>query len=167
VLRRLEQKVPANENSAPMKQPILDMLRERTRLSFPVEEPEATLESLLAACGLLLELASVDGTFSDEERKRILAILRDEYQMFVGDAEELMNLAEQVLRDSEDDSEFTRIINEHYSAHEKLFLVELLWRIVFADGTMDSKEEALLERVAKQLDIPKKEIVKASRRTSS
>src|SRR3990172_3636076 len=115
VLRRLEQKVPANEYSAPMKQPILDMLRERTRMSFPVEEPEATLESLLAACGLLLELASADGTFSDDERKRILAILRDEYQMCVGDAEELMNLAEQVLRDAEDDSEFTRIINDHYS----------------------------------------------------
>ena len=143
------------------------MLRERTRMSFPVEEPEATLESLLAACGLLLELASADGTFSDDERKRILAILRDEYQMFVGDAEELMNLAEQVLRDAEDDSEFTRIINDHYSVHEKLFLVELLWRIVYADGKVDDREEHLIEKVGKQLDIPKNEILKALKRSTS
>lgn len=143
------------------------MLRERTRISFPVEEPDATLESLLAACGLLLELASADGTFSDDERKRILAILRDEYQMFVGDAEELMNLAEEILRDAEDDSEFTRIINEHYSLPEKLFLVELLWRIVYADGKVDDKEEDLIDKVAKQLDVPKKEILKALKRSTS
>jgi len=143
------------------------MLRERTRISFPVEEPDATLESLLAACGLLLELASADGTFSDDERKRILAILRDEYQMFVGDAEELMNLAEEILRDAEDDSEFTRIINEHYSLPEKLFLVELLWRIVYADGKVDDKEEDLIDKVAKQLDVPKKEILKALKRSAS
>jgi len=150
-----------------MKQPFIDMLRERTRLSFPVEEPDETLESLLAACGLLLELASADGTFSDEERKRILAILRDEYQMFVGDAEELMNLAEEVLRGAEDDHEFTRIINEHYSLHEKLFLVELLWRIVYADGKADDREETLIEKVATQLDVPKKEILKALKRSTS
>lgn len=143
------------------------MLRERTRISFPVEEPDATLESLLAACGLLLELASADGTFSDDERKRILAILRDEYQMFVGDAEELMNLAEEILRDAEDDSEFTRIINEHYSLPEKLFLVELLWRIVYADGKVDDREEDLIDKVAKQLDVPKKEILKALKRSTS
>jgi len=150
-----------------MKQPFIDMLRERTRLSFPVEEPDETLESLLAACGLLLELASADGTFSDEERKRILAILRDEYQMFVGDAEELMNLAEEVLRGAEDDHEFTRIINEHYSLHEKLFLVELLWRIVYADGKADDREETLIEKVATQLDVPKIEILKALKRSTS
>jgi len=143
------------------------MLRERTRLSFPVEEPDDTLESLLAASGLLLELASADGTFSDDERKRILAILRDEFQMFVGDAEGLMDLAEEVFREAEDDSEFTRIINEHYSIHEKLFLVELLWRIVYADGIVDEREQSLIDRVAQALDIPEKEILKALKRSSS
>lgn len=141
------------------------MLRERTRLSFPVEEPDETLESLLAACGLLLELASADGTFSDEERKRILAVFRDEYQMFVGDAEELMNLAEDVLRGAKDNREFTKIINEHYSHHEKLFLVELLWRIVYADGKVDEREERLIDSVAERLDVPKKEVLTVLKRT--
>lgn len=147
-----------------MRQPVINMLRERTRLSLPVEEPDETLESLLAACGLLLELASADGTFSDEERKRILAIFRDEYQLFVGDVEELMNLAEDVLRGAEDNREFTRIINDHYSVEEKLHLVELLWRIVFADGKVDEREERLIDTVANKLDISKKDVLRILKR---
>lgn len=150
-----------------MKKRIVDILRERTRSSFSVDEPDSTFDSLLAACVLLLELASVDGTFSDEERKRILAIFRDEYQLYVGDVEEMMNLAEEVMRDAPDDREFTKTINEHYSLPEKLFLVELLWRIVYADGAVDKKEQALVDRVARQLDIPKREVVRASQRATS
>ncbi len=150
-----------------MKKRIVDMLRERTRLSFSIDEPDETFDSLLAACGLLLELASADGKFSDEERKRVLAIFRDEYQLFVGDVEEMMNLAEEILQEAPDDQEFTKTINEHYSLPEKLFLIELLWKIVYADGTTDGKEEELVKRVAAQLNVPSKEVVRASKRANS
>lgn len=150
-----------------MKKRILDLLRERTRFSIPVDESDESLDRILAACGLLLELASADGSFSDDERRRILAIIRDEYQLFVGDVEEIMNLAEEALKESANDLEFTKTINEHYSLEEKLFLVELLWRIVYADGKVDHKEEALIDRVALQLNIPHKEVLKVSKRAGT
>lgn len=141
----------------------LDLLREKTRLSFSVEEKDETFEMLLSTCVLLLELASVDGTFADEERKQILALFRDEYQMFVGDVEELMDVAEDVLAQSKDDLEFTNAINQQYSHPEKLNLIRLLWRVVLADKIVDQKEEQLVERIAAALSLSADDIHKAAR----
>ena len=141
----------------------LDLLREKTRLSFSVEEKDETFEMLLSTCVLLLELASVDGVFADEERKQILALFRDEYQMFVGDVEELMDVAEDVLAESKNDLEFTNAINQHYSHSEKLNLIRLLWRVVLADKIVDQKEEQLVERIAAALSVSTDDIHKAAR----
>lgn len=145
----------------------LDLLREKTRLSFDVEEGDETFEILLSTCALLLELASADGTFADEERKRILAIFRDEYQMFVGDVEELMDVAEETLKDAKDDCEFTAAINEQYSRPEKLHIVRLLWRVVLADNAIDDEEEFLVERIAGKLHLSDSDVRKAARDSAS
>lgn len=145
-----------------MNKSTLDLLREKTRISFSVEEGDETFETLLSTCVLLLELASVDGTFADDERKRILAIFRDEYQMFVGDVEELMEVAEEVLEETKDDKEFTKIINDRYSAPEKLHLIKLLWRVILADKIVNEKETALMEHIAAVLSVPVRDVKKAA-----
>lgn len=136
-----------------MTQRILDVLRERTRMSFSIEEGEETYDAILAVCALFLELASADGEFGDEERKRILTIFRDEYQMFTGDIEELINLAEEELGKVEDKMEFTKAINKHYSTEERIGLARLLWKVVLADENIGRDEEGLLEKIARELNI--------------
>ncbi|MEX2117702.1 MAG: TerB family tellurite resistance protein [Bacteroidota bacterium] len=144
---------------------IIELLRQRTRVSFPVEEDDRTFEMLLAACALLLELASADGEFTHEERKRIYALFRDEYQMFTEDIEELIDLTEQAVGYGKEDEEFTAIVNAEYSIHEKMHLVELMWKIVFADGVLDERESKLVETLAGKLGISHKEIRNAGTRT--
>ncbi len=146
---------------------IIELLRQRTRVSFPVEEDDRTFEMLLAACALLLELASADGEFTHEERKRIYALFRDEYQMFTEDIEELIDLTEEAVGSGIEDEEFTGIVNAEYSIHEKLHLVELMWKIVFADGVVDERESKLVETLAGKLGISHKEIRKAGNRAGS
>lgn len=143
---------------------IIELLRQRTRVSFPVEEDDRTFEMLLAACALLLELASADGEFTHEERKRIYALFRDEYQMFTEDIEELIDLTEQAVGYGKEDEEFTAIVNAEYSIHEKMHLVELMWKIVFADGVLDERESKLVETLAGKLGISHKEIRNAGTR---
>lgn len=145
-----------------MENRVLQLLRERTRISFPVEEDERTFEILMGACAVLLELATADGEFTHDERKRIYALFRDEYQMFIDDIEELIDLTEEAIGPNREKGEFTGMINAHYSIHEKLHLVELMWKIVFADGVIDEREEQLVEALAGRLGISKKEIRKAA-----
>lgn len=149
-----------------MNKTTLDLLRKKTRLSFPVEEGDETFEKLLSTCALLLELASADGTFAEEERKRILEIFRDEYDMFVGDVEELMDVAEETLAETKDDHEFTNAINDQYSHPEKLHLVQLLWRVVLADKIVDEQEQALIERIAAKLSLSHGDVRKAAQQAA-
>lgn len=146
-----------------MEHKIIELLRQRTRISFPIEEDDKTFEMLLAACALLLELASADGEFTHEERKRIYALFRDEYQMFTEDIEELIDLTEGAVNSSKEE-EFTAIVNAEYSIHEKLHLIELMWKIVFADGVADERESKLVEVLAGKLGVSDKEIRQASAR---
>ena len=39
--------------------------------------------------------------------------------------------------------EFTRVINDHYSAEQKLKLIGAMWAVAYADGDLDKYEEAL------------------------
>lgn len=144
-----------------MERKIIDLLRQRTRASFPVEEDDRTFEMVLAACALLLELASADGEFTQDERKRIYALFRDEYQMFTDDIEELIDLTEEAVGSGREKHEFAAIVNAEYSIHEKLHLVKLMWMIVFADGVVDEKESRLVEILAGKLGISDKEIREA------
>jgi len=150
-----------------MEQRIIELLRQRTRVSFPVEEDDRTFEMLLAACALLLELASADGEFTHEERKRIYALFRDEYQMFTEDIEELIDLTEDAVGFGREHAEFTAIVNAEYSIHEKLHLVALMWKIVFADGIVDERESKLVETLARKLGISDKDIRQAGARPGS
>lgn len=149
-----------------MKKKIIEILREKTRMSFPVEEDDRTFEMLLAACALLLELASADGEFTHDERKRIYELLREEYQMFTDDIEELIHVVESVFGPEHDRKDFTEAVNDQYSVHEKKHLVELMWKIVFADGVVDEKEARLVETLAKKLGISKNEVQQAARKSN-
>ena len=43
---------------------------------------------------------------------------------------------------------WTRVVNAEYEPAEKLHLMELLWRVVLADGVIDDHEHALMRRLA-------------------
>ena len=150
-----------------MKKKIIEILREKTRISFPAEEDDRTFEMLLAACAVLLELASADGEFTHAERKRIYALFRDEYQMFTDDIEELISVVEEEFGSDPGHPEFTTAVNEQYSVYEKIHLVELMWKIVFADGVADDREAHLVETLAKRFGISRKEVEKAARQAPS
>jgi uncharacterized tellurite resistance protein B-like protein len=115
----------------------------------------------IAAAALFLEIASIDNEFSDEERLRILAILESEYQLSPEDALALAEEARSELAGSVDLWRFTNRINESYSDEEKVRVVELLWEIVYADGTVDAHEDYLMHKLGKLLRMPHRQLIAA------
>jgi len=95
----------------------------------------------LAVCALFLEMATTDGEFSGPERESILRILREDYQADPAKAAGLVEEADRDRKDSIDLWRFTRRINEHYSDEAKISIVEMLWRIVYADGHLARHED--------------------------
>jgi uncharacterized tellurite resistance protein B-like protein len=56
--------------------------------------------------------------------------------------------------------EFTRIINDHYSAQQKVQLIGAMWAVAFADGNLDKYEEALIRQVAELTYVPHQDYIR-------
>jgi len=124
--------------------------------------PERDAQDIrIAAAALFLEIASIDNEFSEEERQRILSILQSEYALSREDARALAEEARRQLAGATDIWHFTNHINERYSDEEKARVVEFLWEIVYADGTVDAHEDYLMHKLGKLLRMPHRQLIAA------
>lgn len=115
----------------------------------------------IAACALFLEMAQIDDEFSERERGMILNILREEYGVSEEFAAALAEQAEKERKNSLDLWHFTELINQNFSKEEKIRVVELLWRIIYADGKLSGHEDYLVHSLAKMLCLSHKELIDA------
>lgn len=121
----------------------------------------------VATCALLVEMAQADDDFSEVEKGRIIEILRRHYGLAKEDARELMELAQEELRDSVHLWRFTRLINENYSMEDKIQVIEMVWRVIYADGKLDRYEDHLVHRLANLLNLTHKQLIDAKVRVLS
>jgi uncharacterized tellurite resistance protein B-like protein len=112
----------------------------------------------IAACALLLEIAYADDVFAEEERARILRAVREDLGVEPGDVDEVVRLAEEERRESVDLYQFTRLVGEKFSREQRLRLIEVIWGIVYADGTLTAVENQLARRVAELLGFQHPEV---------
>jgi uncharacterized tellurite resistance protein B-like protein len=111
----------------------------------------------LCAVALLVHTASIDGNFAETERKRLHAIIKQQYQLDDAAADELIAEAVEVERRSIDLYQFTsklmRMLDEKGCAR----MVEMMWQIVFADGIVTEFEDNLIWRAADLLSVSREE----------
>ncbi len=115
----------------------------------------------IAVCALLLEIAEIDGQFSESEKKKILDILQNHYGLNPDYARELTHLAEKEKEESLDLWQFTNLINENFTEEEKFDLVRTLWQVVYTDGALDKYEDYLIHKLGNLLNLTHRELIKA------
>jgi uncharacterized tellurite resistance protein B-like protein len=118
----------------------------------------------LAVAALLLEIAESDFSRAAEEKQMILNIVRENFDLPDEQAEALFALAEAEHADSTDYFQFTRLINQHYSAEDKVNLIEGLWRVAFADQVLDRHEEHVIRRLSELLHVSHRDFISAKHR---
>jgi uncharacterized tellurite resistance protein B-like protein len=118
----------------------------------------------LATYVVFLEMAHIDNEFSDTERKNILAAFQDEYGLSREDVVDLKKASREMRDESLDVWKFTNVINQHYSREEKSRIVELLWRLVYADGKMDEHENYFMHKLSKLLNLTHRDLIDAKLR---
>lgn len=128
-----------------------------------VEEKTSNHEKKLqiAACALFIELAKADGEFSEEEKQFIVSEMNKTFNLDNQCTNELLELAELVVKDSVSIYEFTGIINQHFTQEEKLKLLESLWRLIYQDEKLNAYEDQLIKRIGATLNIEHKQIINA------
>ncbi len=101
----------------------------------------------LAAAALLLEMSAQDQHVSEKEIATVRQALLAHLDVTEHELDELFQLAQEEKQDATDYHQFTRLIAEHYDQDKKVHLVELLWRVAFADAELDKYEEQMVRKI--------------------
>ena len=132
---------------------------EDPQVSGPGQHGEHDLR--VATCALLVVIARIDETFTEEELQTILSILKDKYNLSKEHADALISEAESELNKSLDLWQFAKLINENYTNQEKIEIVEILWQVVYVDGKMDQYEHYLMNKLKNLLRLSQKQLIDA------
>jgi len=95
---------------------------------------------------LLIHAAKIDDNYTDVEKEIIKKALISLNAITPNDAEELLKKAEKIEQESNQIVAFTREIKKN-SMEFRLKIIEILWKIVYSDGSSDSYESNLIRRV--------------------
>ncbi|MEH6568195.1 MAG: TerB family tellurite resistance protein [Halioglobus sp.] len=101
-----------------------------------------------AAAALLIETARADFTQDGKEEAALAQLLIDNLSLEPADVQQLIEQAGGQVDEATSLYEFTREINDHYGADEKRQLIEMMWKVAYADGRLDKYEEHLIRQVA-------------------
>jgi len=115
----------------------------------------------IAACALFVEMARIDEKFTEAEMDMILTIVQERYGLSREHADALVAEADKELDKSVDLWQFARLINENYSADEKIEIIETLWRMVYVDGKMDRYEHYLMNKLKNLLRLSHGQLIDA------
>jgi uncharacterized tellurite resistance protein B-like protein len=123
---------------------------------MPQRESEEVLQHRLnvAAAAMLIETARADFTQDADEQEAMAALLGRSLGLGDEEVQSLMAAATERVDVATSLYEFTRMINDHYNAEQKVQLIGAMWAVAYADGDLDKYEEALIRRVAELTYVP-------------
>jgi uncharacterized tellurite resistance protein B-like protein len=121
----------------------------------------------VAAAALFVHLVDADGIVAEAERSTLHRIIRERFGLDGRDAERL--LAEARARDAEavDLYRFTSVLKERLDHADRLRVIEAMWELVFADGTVSELEDNTVWRVAELLGVESGERIALKHRVAA
>ena len=122
---------------------------------FNKKEKDSGNKNILVAA-LLIHAAKIDENYTDAEKKIIKKALMELNSMSSDQTDDLIKLAEKKEEESNQIVEFTKEIKK-YSMEFRLKIIEVIWKIVYSDGTSDDYESNLIRRICGLLYISGKD----------
>ena len=120
------------------------------------KENESPNNKNVLIIALLIHAAKIDENYTENEKKIIKKVIMELNEISSNQADELLKLAEKNEEESNQIIEFTKEIKK-YSMEFKLKIVEIIWKIVYSDGTSDDYESNLIRRICGLLYVSDKD----------
>lgn len=115
----------------------------------------------VATCALLLEMAHADNEFSTEEKEQIVKTIKRHFSLSKEATDKLIELSERERKASIDLWQFAQLIRNNYSIEQKIEMMELIWKVIYVDGSLDKHEDYLVHKLAKLLGLDHKQLIDA------
>ena len=113
---------------------------------FKKENKENDNNNDILVTSLLIHAAKIDDNYTNVEKEIIKKALISLNAITLNEAEESLKKAEKIEQESNQIVAFTREIKKN-SMEFRIKIIEILWKIVYSDGSSDSYESNLIRRV--------------------
>ena len=123
---------------------------------FKKDKKENSKDKNVLIIALLIHAAKIDEHYSESKKKIITQTIMELNEINFNEAEKLLKLAEKKEEESNQIVEFTKEIKK-YSMDFRLKIIEIIWKIVYSDGTNDNYESNLIRRICGLLYISDKD----------
>lgn len=125
----------------------------KVEIQSDIPDPRIAIASLLCA------VAYADHDTSESERVAIKNNLIKLLAVEEAEVIQLMELAEQEMLNSNSIFDFTSLLSE-LDHGARIEVIEMMWRIAYADRHLDEIEEAIIRRVAGLIYVPHSEFIR-------
>ncbi len=102
----------------------------------------------VAAAALLVEAARMDDTLDPDEWGVIRGLLATRFKLNEAETLSLMETAETKVSNAVELYSFARVVKDSFDVEQRVELMEMLWTVVYADGTLHDHEASLMRRVS-------------------
>lgn len=121
----------------------------------------------LATAALLIEVTRADFHVELAERRAVTAAVQELFGLSREETDELVALAEEEVDESVSLYQFTQLVDREFSQDQKRRVIEMMWRVAFADSNKDHNEEYLVRKVADLLHVPHAAFIRARHNVES
>ena len=108
----------------------------------------------LATAALLIEVTRADFHVEQSERRAVVNAVQKLFELSRQETDELVALAEEEVDGAVSLFQFTQLVDKEFSQQQKAEIIEMMWRVAFADLNKDHHEEYLVRKVADLLHVP-------------
>jgi uncharacterized tellurite resistance protein B-like protein len=115
--------------------------------------PPGEDELRVAAAALLFHVIAVDGTVSPEEVGLLGDLLQRHFELDPGETQRLLDEAKDAEAQAVDLYHFTSVLKQRLDAGDRQRIVEMMWRLVYADGKVHEFEDNAVWRAAELLGV--------------
>lgn len=115
-------------------------------------------EAVLAAAALAIEMCRADFEITDEERRAVVRAVQGSLGVPEERTRQMISLAEQQVRLGTRLHEFAHLVDERFTLEQKRRVVELLWRVAYADAELKAHEEYLVRKVSELIHVSREDL---------
>ncbi len=115
----------------------------------------------IATCAIMIEIANSDDEFTEGERTRIVEILSLKFDLSDDEAHELIEIAQERIKESIDIWGFTKTLNKTFTEDQKIRVLEAIWTVIYADGQLSQHEDSLVHKLSYLLGLKHKQLIDA------
>jgi uncharacterized tellurite resistance protein B-like protein len=141
------------------------MLEYLKKIFFPAENDSSTVSDevrlQVATCALFIEMAKADGNFTNEEKEKIISIMKSFFNLEEEYVNELIEYAEEDIKESISLYEFTTILDSTLTRDQKYEIMKNMYRLIYLDEKLDMYEDQLVKRIGGMLNLDFQDIIAA------